>query len=81
MLTGYRQAGKTSLLVKFFPEHTYISLDAPMIAEEAEQSGGEFLKKYPPPVIIDEVQYAPSLLRHVKADIDTHRDARRGHLF
>jgi predicted AAA+ superfamily ATPase len=45
-----------------------------MVAEEAERSGGEFLKKYPPPVIIDEVQYAPSLLRHVKADIDIHRD-------
>jgi predicted AAA+ superfamily ATPase len=74
VLTGCRQAGKTSLLVKSFPEHTYVSLDVPMVAEEAEHSGGEFLKKYPPPIIIDEVQYAPSLLRHVKADIDTHRD-------
>jgi predicted AAA+ superfamily ATPase len=73
MLTGWRQAGKTSLLVKPFPEHTYVSLDVSMIAEEAEHSGGEFLMKYPPPVIIDEVQYAPILLRHVKADIDTHR--------
>ena len=74
VLTGCRQAGKTSLLVKSFPEHTYVSLDVPMVAEEAEHSGGEFLKKHPPPIIIDEVQYAPSLLRHVKADIDTHRD-------
>ena len=74
VLTGCRQAGKTSLLVRSFPEHTYVSLDVPMIAEEAEHSGGEFLKKYPPPIIIDEVQYAPSLLRHVKADIDIHRD-------
>jgi predicted AAA+ superfamily ATPase len=74
VLTGCRQAGKTSLLVKAFPEHTYVSLDVPMVAEEAEHSGGEFLKKYSPPIIIDEVQYAPSLLRHVKADIDTHRD-------
>lgn len=74
VLTGCRQAGKTTLLVRSFPDHTYVSLDVPMVAEEAEHSGGEFLKKYPPPIIIDEVQYAPSLLRHVKADIDTHRD-------
>jgi uncharacterized protein len=74
VLTGCRQAGKTSLLVKAFREHRYVSLDVPMVAEEAEHSGGDFLKRHAPPVIIDEVQYAPTLLRHVKADIDRHRD-------
>lgn len=74
VLTGCRQAGKTSLLVRAFGEHTYVSLDVPMIAEEAEHSGGDFLKRHRPPVIIDEVQYAPTLLRHVKADIDLHRE-------
>jgi predicted AAA+ superfamily ATPase len=74
VLTGCRQAGKTSLLVKTFADHTYVSLDVPMIAEEAEHSGGEFLKRNPPPMIIDEVQYAPTLFRHVKADIDLHRE-------
>jgi predicted AAA+ superfamily ATPase len=74
VLTGCRQAGKTSLLAKAFPDYTYVSLDVPMIAEEAEHSGGDFLKRHQPPVIIDEVQYAPTLLRHVKADIDRHRD-------
>ncbi len=74
VLTGCRQAGKTSLLVRAFPDFSYVSLDVPMIAEEAEHSGGDFLKRHPPPVIIDEVQYAPTLLRHVKADIDRHRN-------
>ena len=45
VLTGCRQAGKTSLLVKSFADHTYVSLDVPMIAEEAEHSGGDFLKR------------------------------------
>jgi hypothetical protein len=45
-----------------------------MIAEEAEHSGGDFLKRHRTPVIIDELQYAPTLLRHVKDDIDRHRD-------
>jgi len=74
VLTGCRKAGKTSLLVKAFADHTYVSLDVPMIAEEAEHSGEDFLKRHPPPVIIDEVQYSPTLLRHVKADIDRHRN-------
>ena len=74
VLTGCRQAGKTSLLVKAFEDHTYVSLDVPMIAEEAEHSGADFLKRHPPPIIIDEVQYAPTLLRHVKADIDLQRE-------
>jgi len=74
VLTGCRQAGKTSLLARAFADHTYVSLDVPMIAEEAEHSGGDFLKRHQPPVIIDEIQYAPTLLRHVKADIDLHRE-------
>lgn len=74
VLTGCRQAGKTSLLIKSFSEHRYVSLDVPTVADQAEHSGESFLQRFPPPVIIDEVQYAPSLLRHVKADIDRHRD-------
>jgi len=74
VLTGCRQAGKTSLLVKAFSDHRYVSLDVPMVAEEAEHSGGDFLRRHEPPVIIDEIQYAPTLLRHVKADIDLHRE-------
>jgi len=73
VLTGCRQAGKTSLLVNAFTEHRYVSLDVPMVAEEAEHSGEDFLKRHRPPVIVDEVQYAPTLLRQVKADIDLHR--------
>ena len=74
VLTGCRQAGKTSLLVKAFSEHRYVSLDVPMVAEEAEHSGEDFLKRHRPPLIVDEVQHAPTLLRHVKADIDLHRE-------
>ena len=45
-----------------------------MRAEGAAHAGCDFLKRRPPPIIIDEVQYAPTLLRHVKADIDRHRE-------
>jgi predicted AAA+ superfamily ATPase len=74
LVTGSRQAGKTSLLREVFPDHRYVSLDVPMLAEQAEHSGLGFLKEHPPPVILDEVQYAPALLRFIKADIDQHRE-------
>ena len=75
VLTGCRQAGKTSSLVRAFPGHRYTSLDVPAVAEEAELSGEGFLARNPPPLILDEVQYAPAVLRHIKPHIDAHRDA------
>jgi hypothetical protein len=73
LLTGVRQAGKTSLLERTFPEHSYVSLDLPVAAEQAESSGSQFLADHPPPLIIDEVQYAPKLLRYLKVAIDRRR--------
>jgi predicted AAA+ superfamily ATPase len=65
VLTGARQAGKTTLLKSLFKDYTYVTLDLPSIAALAEEDPSEFLAKYPPPVLIDEVQYAPLLFRHL----------------
>lgn len=73
VLTGPRQVGKTSLLEKTFPNHHYVSLDYSQNAEQAETNPAEFLTRNPPPLIIDEIQYAPSLLRHVKAVVDERK--------
>jgi uncharacterized protein len=73
VLTGARQTGKTSLLRHVFPEHAYVSLDAVEAAELAENSPVEFLERFPPPVVIDEVQYAPGLFRNLKIAIDRDR--------
>jgi uncharacterized protein len=70
IVTGARQAGKTSLLRRVFPDYNYVSLDLPLLAEEAEESGGQFLDKHAPPLVVDEVQYAPRLFRYLKAAID-----------
>ena len=77
VLTGPRQVGKTSLAERCFPEHRYVSLDTATLAEMAETRPAEFLTRFPPPLVIDEVQYAPALFRHIKAWVDAHR-ARRG---
>ena len=73
VLTGARQTGKTTLLSKLFPNHNYVSLDIPSLAALAEKSPTEFLEKYPAPLIIDEVQYAPDLFRHLKVAVDKDR--------
>ena len=74
VLTGARQTGKTTLLKKIFPDHHYVSLDLPSQAEEAKFDPETFLRKNPAPLIIDEVQYAPELFRHLKSVIDSQRD-------
>ena len=73
VLTGARQTGKTTLLRSLFPNHTYVSLDLPADAQMAEVSPDTFLKRYPAPLLIDEVQYAPGLFRHLKVAIDKQR--------
>ncbi len=76
ILTGARQTGKTTLLKQIFPKHQYASLDLPSLAEQAEKEPEAFLKKFPPPVLIDEAQYAPGLFRHLKVAIDNNRELR-----
>lgn len=72
--TGARQAGKTTLLRMAFPDHDYVSLDLPAVANQAERNPDMFLEAHPGPVVVDEVQYAPGLFRHLKAAIDRRRD-------
>ncbi|MBZ5523475.1 MAG: ATP-binding protein [Acidobacteriia bacterium] len=73
VLTGARQTGKTSTFRRLFPDHAFVSLDLPTEAEQAEKEPASFLRRHPPPVIIDEVQYAPGLFRHLKAAVDASR--------
>lgn len=75
VLTGPRQSGKTTLLKALFGQKCgYVSLEAPDIRAAAMEDPRGFLELNPPPVIFDEVQYAPDLLPYVKERIDAHRD-------
>jgi len=75
VLTGPRQSGKTTLLKHLFSEDfRYVSLDTPDFRAAATEDPRGFLEMYLPPVIFDEVQYAPDLLPYVKERIDAHRD-------
>ncbi len=77
MVTGARQVGKTSLVRRVFPDISYVSLDLPSMAEQAEQNSDSFLGSQSEPLIIDEVQYAPSIFRYLKARIDADKKTGR----
>ncbi len=74
MLTGPRQVGKTTLLEKLAnKQRTYISLDDPIARQTAIEDPALFLQRYKPPVIIDEIQYAPEILPYIKLYVDAHK--------
>jgi predicted AAA+ superfamily ATPase len=73
VLTGARQTGKTALLMATFPEASFVSLDFPSTAEQASQNPRSLLDHVHEPIIIDEVQYAPGIFRHLKARVDADR--------
>lgn len=73
LVTGARQVGKTRLAQETFPSHRYVSLDLPSDAALADEDPETFLRQNPPPLIIDEVQYAPGLFRHLKLAVDRER--------
>ena len=74
VLTGPRQSGKTTLLKHIFGgSYRYVSLEPPDVRIAAAGDPRGFLEIYPPPVIFDEVQYAPDLLPYIKERIDKKR--------
>ncbi|MGA1865729.1 MAG: AAA family ATPase [bacterium] len=81
VLTGPRQSGKTTLLKHLFSQiHRYVSLELPDVRAAAAADPRAFLEMNPPPVIFDEVQYAPDLLPYIKENIDSNRDKKGQYL-
>jgi predicted AAA+ superfamily ATPase len=77
VLTGPRQSGKTTLVRELFGStHRYCSLDDPSLRERALADPGLVLEQHAPPVIVDEIQYAPDLLSFIKRLIDQRRSAK-----
>ena len=77
VVTGPRQSGKTTLVRRLFGDsHSYCSLDDPTIREQARTDPKLLLTRFKPPVILDEIQYAPEILHAVKLDIDAHRGSK-----
>jgi predicted AAA+ superfamily ATPase len=74
LITGPRQVGKTTMLKKLSNEsRRYVTLDDPLLRELAVLDPALFLQRFEPPVIIDEIQYAPELLPYIKMYVDENR--------
>lgn len=77
MLTGPRQVGKTTLLeICAAGKRAYITLDDLDARRLAQSDPALFLQTWQPPLIIDEVQYAPQLFSAIKMRVD--REKRNG---
>ena len=64
LMTGPRQVGKTTLLEMCLEKNReYITLDDLDVRQMAQNDPGLFIQTYNMPIIIDEMQYAPQLLR------------------
>lgn len=73
LVTGPRQVGKTTLL-RHLCENTrrYVTLDDMNVRMVAADDPALFIQRFPPPVLIDEIQYAPQLLPYIKMQVDTN---------
>lgn len=78
LLTGPRQAGKTTMLRELADRENigrqYVTLDDLMERDMAKNDPAMFLQLHKPPVLIDEVQYAPELFTYVKIHIDQYQN-------
>jgi len=73
-VTGPRQSGKSTTLQKLFRNHTYFTLDDPVVRRQAKDDPGLFIDKVPPFSILDEIQYVPQILPYIKIRVDQNRD-------
>lgn len=74
LLTGPRQVGKTTLLQRLSEEkRAYVTLDDPAVRFLAKSDPALSMQRYTPPIVIDEIQYAPEILPYIKMHVDRSR--------
>jgi len=76
LVTGARQVGKTTMLrhLASDQDRTYVTLDDLMVRNLAKTDPILFFQTYKPPIIIDEVQYAPELFSQIKLLCDASEE-------
>ena len=77
LVTGARQIGKTTMLEHLGQgqERTYVTLDDLSIRDMAVNDPVMFFQNFKPPIIIDEIQYAPNLFSQIKLMVDKNKKA------
>jgi uncharacterized protein len=70
VVTGSRQAGKSTLLKTALAGWPMVSLEDLDLREFAQRDARAFLERYPPPLIIDEAQHVPGLFSYIQTAVD-----------
>lgn len=74
VVSGARQVGKSTMLQMIKDDDmNYVTLDDYDAKNLALNDPKYFLEQYAPPVLIDEIQYAPNLLPYIKMIVDERR--------
>ena len=74
VVTGARQVGKTTMIEKIKPDIAKVTFDDLSVRSRAVDEPAAFLQLNPPPIFIDEVQYAPEIFSYIKMSLDnSHR--------
>jgi predicted AAA+ superfamily ATPase len=73
IVTGARQVGKSTLIEKLKPDIPKVTFDDTLLKNSAKADPATFLALNPPPVFIDEVQYAPEIFSYIKMSLDSSR--------
>ena len=79
LVTGARQVGKTTILKEIAPGARFVTLDDAIQRANAVSQSGTFFMDNPPPVFVDEIQYAPELFPRIKIILD--KDRKKGQFF
>ena len=74
VVTGARQVGKTTLIETLKPDIPKITFDDLPVRQRAISEPSVFFDFNPPPVFIDEVQYAPVIFHYIKILLDKSRN-------
>lgn len=70
VVSGARQVGKSTLLRHVLPTWNSVVFDPTTDIGNARQDPDLFLDNHPPPMILDEIQYAPELIAAIKRRVD-----------
>ena len=74
VVTGARQTGKTTLIENIKPDIRKVTFDDLPTRRRAIDEPSVFFDVTPPPIFIDEVQYAPVIFHYIKILLDKSRN-------
>ncbi len=74
VVSGARQVGKTTLIAHVLAGWDSVVFDPAVDVGNAREDPDLFLDNHPPPLVLDEIQFAPELVAAIKRRVDRTRE-------